>query len=335
MEYRYLGNSGLKISALILGNWLTHGAQIEDKAAYKCIDAALEAGINTFDTADVYANTKAEKVLGKALREQRRESLVLMTKAYWPVGPKGPNDCGLSRKHIMDSVHGSLKRLHTDYIDVFQAHRFDYHTPLEETIGAFADLVHQGKVHYLGVSEWTADQVRAGSKLAKDMGIQLLSNQSEYSLLWRPIERDVIPALEEEKMSLLCFSPLAQGVLTGKYRPGEKHPSGSRATDSHASAFMQDYLSKNTLSHVQGLRRVAEEAGCKMNHLALAWLLSKPVVAGVIIGASKASQVEDNVKALKVRFKDRIYVAIDEALGDTVQRDADLVKDRSPKDRPC
>jgi len=194
MEFRYLGNSGLKISEITYGNWLTHGSQVENEQAHACVKASIEAGITTFDTADVYANTKAETVLGEALKGERRESLEILTKVFGPTGPKGHNDTGLSRKHIMESINGSLQRLQTDYVDLYQAHRYDYETPLEETMQAFADVVRMGKVLYIGVSEWTADQMRAASALAKDLGVQLISNQPQYSMLWRVIEEEVVPA---------------------------------------------------------------------------------------------------------------------------------------------
>ncbi|HEX8488792.1 MAG TPA: aldo/keto reductase, partial [Propionibacteriaceae bacterium] len=221
MDFRYLGNSGLKISEITYGNWLTHGSQVENDTATACVHAALDAGITTFDTADVYANTKAETVLGEALKGQRRESLEIFTKVFGPTGPKGHNDVGLSRKHIMESAHASLKRLQTDYIDLYQAHRFDYETPLEETMQAFADLVRQGKVLYIGVSEWTADQIRAGHDLANELGVQLISSQPQYSMLWRVIEAEVVPTCVELGISQIVWSPLAQGVLTGKYQPGQ------------------------------------------------------------------------------------------------------------------
>ncbi len=193
MEFRYLGNSGLKISEITYGNWLTHGSQVENDIATQCVRAALDAGISTFDTADVYANTKAETVLGEALKGERRESLEIFTKVYWPTGPGGHNDTGLSRKHIMESINGSLTRLQTDYVDLYQAHRYDNETPLEETMQAFADVVRQGKALYIGVSEWTADQIRDGHALAKELGFQLISNQPQYSMLWRVIEDEVVP----------------------------------------------------------------------------------------------------------------------------------------------
>src|SRR6188768_1328094 len=231
MEYRYLGNSGLKISEITYGNWLTHGSQVENDIATQCVRAALDHGISTFDTADVYANTKAESVLGDALKGERRESLEIFTKVYWPTGPGGKNDTGLSRKHIMESINGSLRRLQTDYVDVYQAHRYDTETPLAETMQAFADVVRQGKALYIGVSEWSAEQIRDGVKLSRELGFQLVSNQPQYSMLWRIIEDEVIPTSEELGVSQIVFSPVAQGVLTGKYVTGRPVPEGSRATD--------------------------------------------------------------------------------------------------------
>src|ERR687893_546793 len=238
MDFRYLGNSGLKISEITYGNWLTHGSQVENDVATQCVRAALDAGISTFDTADVYANTAAESVLGRALAGQRRESLEIFTKVYWPTGPKGPNDSGLSRKHIMGSIDASLSRLQTDYVDLYQAHRYDTETPLEETMQAFADVVRAGKALYIGVSEWTAEQLRAGHALATDLGVKLISNQPQYSMLWRVIEDEVVPTAAELGVSQIVFSPIAQGVLTGKYKPGAELPAGSRATEEKGGANM-------------------------------------------------------------------------------------------------
>ncbi len=226
VNYRYLGNSGLKVSEITYGNWVTHGSQVGDADAIATVHAALDAGITTFDTADAYANTEAEVVLGKAIAGQRRESLEIFTKVYWPTGPKGPNDSGLSRKHIMEAINGSLTRLGTDYVELYQAHRYDYETPIEETFQAFADVVRQGKALYIGVSEWTAEQLREGHALAADLGIQLISNQPQYSLLWRVIEDKVVPASEELGISQIVWSPMAQGVLSGKYLPGQPAPRG-------------------------------------------------------------------------------------------------------------
>ncbi|MGN6598718.1 MAG: aldo/keto reductase, partial [Actinomycetes bacterium] len=231
MEFRHLGRSGLKVSEISYGNWLTHGSQVEADQATACVHAALDAGITTFDTADVYANTRAETVLGEALKGQRRESLEIFTKVYWPTGPGGHNDTGLSRKHILESINGSLTRLQTDYVDLYQAHRFDTETPLEETMQAFADVVRQGKALYIGVSEWTADQIRQGHQLAQELGVQLVSSQPQYSMLWRVIEGEVVPTCRELGIGQVVWSPIAQGVLTGKYQPGQPHPEGSRATD--------------------------------------------------------------------------------------------------------
>src|SRR5918998_1237063 len=208
MEYRYLGNSGFKISEVTYGNWLTHGSQVENDQARACVRAALDVGISTFDTADVYANTQAETVLGEALKGERRESLEIMTKVFGAIGPKGHNDVGLSRKHIMEAADGSLRRLQTDHIDLYQAHRYDYETPLEETMQAFADLVRMGKVAYIGVSEWTADQLRDGHAVATDLGVQLISNQPQYSMLYRVIEGEVVPTSEELGISQVVWSPI-------------------------------------------------------------------------------------------------------------------------------
>jgi aryl-alcohol dehydrogenase-like predicted oxidoreductase len=274
MEFRYLGNSGFKISEITFGNWLTHGSQVENDVATQCVRAALDAGISTFDTADVYANTAAETVLGEALKGERRQSLEIFTKVFGPTGPKGHNDLGLSRKHIMESIDGSLTRLQTDYVDLYQAHRYDYETPLEETMQAFADIVRQGKALYIGVSEWTADQIRDGHALAKDLGFQLISNQPQYSMLWRVIEAEVIPVSEELGLSQIVWSPIAQGVLSGKYRPGRPAPEGSRATDTKGGARMiERWLSDEVLRGVQQLKPIAEVAGLTMAQMSIAWVL--------------------------------------------------------------
>ena len=255
MDFRYLGNSGLKVSEISYGNWLTHASQVENEQAKACVKAALEAGITTFDTADTYANTAAEVVLGEALEGQRRESLEILTKVYWPTGPGGPNDTGLSRKHIHESINASLKRLKTDYVDVYQAHRYDTETPLEETMEAFADVVRAGKALYIGTSEWTAEQLQEGHRLARELHIPLVSNQPQYSMLWRVIEAEVVPASEELGIGQVVFSPIAQGVLTGKYKPGEQPPAGSRATDEKGGAnFIGRFLTDDVLTRVQELQ---------------------------------------------------------------------------------
>ncbi|WIX78630.1 aldo/keto reductase family protein [Amycolatopsis carbonis] len=329
MEFRRLGRSGLNISEISYGNWLTHGSQVEEEQAQACIKAALDAGITTFDTADVYANTAAESVLGRGLKGQRRESLEIFTKVFWPTGPKGQNDKGLSRKHIMESATASLQRLGTDYLDLYQAHRFDHGTPLEETMLAFSDLVRQGKVLYVGVSEWSADQITQGAALARELKVPFISNQPQYSMLWRVIESQVVPASEREGLSQIVWSPIAQGVLTGKYKAGQPLPEGSRATDQNGGANMvKRFLNDETLTAVAKLEPLAAQAGLSMAQLAVAWVLQNPNVASAIIGASRPEQVHENVKAAGVKLDDDLMTAIDEALESVVERDATLT--RSP-----
>ena len=335
VNYRHLGRSGLKISEITYGNWLTHGSQVENDAATACVRAALDNGITSFDTADVYANTAAETVLGEALKGERRQSLEIFTKVYWPTGPKGPNDSGLSRKHIMESIDGSLTRLQTDYVDLYQAHRYDHATPLEETMQAFADVVRQGKALYIGVSEWTADQIRAGQALAQDLGFRLVSNQPQYSALWRVIEGEVVPASEELGLSQIVWSPVAQGVLTGKYLPGQPLPAGSRATDEKGGArTVQQFLDRpNVLERVQQLRPVADELGLSLAQLAVAWVLQNTNVAAAIIGASRPEQVVENVKASGVEIPAELMARIDEILGDAVVADPAETAKSSPATR--
>jgi aryl-alcohol dehydrogenase-like predicted oxidoreductase len=334
MEFRYLGNSGLKISEIIYGNWLTHGSQVENDVATKSVQAALDAGITTFDTADAYANLAAEKVLGDALKGERRASLEIFTKVYWPTGPKGPNDVGLSRKHIMESINGSLERLGTDYVDLYQAHRFDYETPIEETMQAFADVVRAGKALYIGVSEWNADQIRAGRTLARELGFQLISNQPQYSMLWRVIEAEVIPTSEEVGISQIVWSPVAQGVLTGKYKPGAALPEGSRATDDKGGAgAIKHFLTDEVLTGVQKLQPIADELGITMAQLAIAWVLANPNVAGAIVGASRPEQVGSNAQASGVKLDASVLARIDEAVGSLAEMDP--AKTISPDKRPA
>jgi len=335
MKFRYLGDSGLKVSEICYGNWLTHGSQVENDTATLCVRAALDAGITTFDTADAYANTVAESVLGEALAGERRESLEIFTKVYWPTGPKGPNDSGLSRKHIMESINGSLKRLGTDYVDVYQAHRYDTETPLEETMQAFADVVRTGKALYIGVSEWSADQLRVGHALAKQLGFQLISNQPQYSMLWRVIEAEVVPTSKELGISQIVWSPVAQGVLTGKYVPGAALPEGSRATDDKGGAQMiSRFMNDNVLGRVQNLKPIADELGLSMAQLAVAWVLQNQNLGCAIIGASRPEQVKENVAASGVVISAEAMAKIDEALGDVVVRDPGMTKANSPQTRP-
>lgn len=334
VNYRYLGHSGLKVSEITYGNWVTHASQVDDDAAVNTVHAALDAGITTFDTADTYANTAAEVVLGKALAGQRREGLEIFTKVYFPTGPKGPNDTGLSRKHIFESINGSLKRLGTDYVELYQAHRYDYETPLEETMQAFADVVRQGKALYIGVSEWTAEQLRDGHALAKQLGFQLISNQPQYSMLWRVIEDKVVPASEELGISQIVWSPMAQGVLTGKYLPGKPVPEGSRATDPHSGAgFIKQFLNDDLLTAVQRLKPIAAEAGLTMPQLAIAWVLQNPNIAAALVGASRPEQLADTVKASGVKLDADTMAAIDTALGDSVYADPEDTYTVSPPTR--
>jgi aryl-alcohol dehydrogenase-like predicted oxidoreductase len=322
MKYRHLGASGLRISEITYGNWLTHGSQLGIDAATACVHAALDAGISSFDTADMYANTAAESVLGEALKGQRRESLEIFTKAYFPVGPGGPNDSGLSRKHLMESIDGSLKRLGTDYVDLYQAHRWDHATPLEETMVAFADIVRSGKALYIGVSEWNAEQLRAGAALARELRIPFVSNQPQYSALWRVIEPEVVPASRELGISQIVWSPVAQGVLTGKYVPGRPAPDGSRGSDPSVSGDLTNrWLRDDVLERVQHLRPIADELSLTMAQLAIAWVLQNENVAAAIIGASRPEQVHANAAASGVVIPPELIERMDEVLAEVVERD--------------
>ncbi|MET7569193.1 aldo/keto reductase family protein [Streptomyces sp. NPDC005492] len=320
MEFRKLGRSGLTISEIAYGNWLTHGSQVEEDAALACVRTALDSGITTFDTADVYAQTRAESVLGRALKDERREGLEIFTKVYFPTGP-GPNDRGLGRKHIMESIDNSLRRLQTEYVDLYQAHRYDPTVPLEETMEAFADVVHSGKAHYIGISEWTADQIRGAHALARELRIPLVSSQPQYSMLWRVIEDEIVPTCEELGLGQIVWSPIAQGVLTGKYAPGAPLPAGSRATDEKGGADMVGrFLRDDVLERVQQLRPLADQAGLTLAQLAVAWVLQNPNVSAAIIGASRPEQVTENVKAAGVKLEADLMQAIDTLLDPVAER---------------
>ncbi|MGW5559326.1 aldo/keto reductase family protein [Micromonospora sp. NPDC003944] len=332
MEFRHLGRSGLMVSEISYGNWITHGSQVEEDAAFACVRAALDAGITTFDTADGYAGGRAEDVLGRALQNERRESLEIFTKVYWPTGPSR-NNRGLSRKHISESINNSLRRLRTDYVDLYQAHRYDNSTPLEETMEAFSDVVHSGKAHYIGVSEWTAAQLRAAHPLARELRIPLISNQPQYSLLWRVIETEVVPASEDLGVGQIVWSPIAQGVLSGKYLPGQPPPAGSRATDEKSGkGFISRFMNDDVLTRVQQLKPLAEQAGLSMAQLAVAWVLQNRNVASAIIGASRPEQVQDNVKAVGVKLDADLLTAIDDIVEPIVERNP--AKTESPAQRP-
>ncbi len=332
MEYRRLGSTGMYVSEITYGNWITHGSQVEAEAANKCVRAALELGITTLDTADVYAGTRAESVLGKALKGVKRESYELFTKVYWPTGT-GKNDRGLSRKHIMESCNASLKRLKTDYVDLYQAHRFDFETPLEETLGAFDDLIRSGKVLYIGFSEWNAEQIAQALKIQDEKGYyRFISSQPQYSMLWRVIESQVVPLSEKEGIGQIVWSPIAQGILTGKYLPGEKSPSGSRATDKKGGANMiKGFMTEPILTAVQKLIPIAAKVDLTPAQLAIAWVLQNPNVSSAIIGATKPSQIKENVKASGVKLDQEIMAEIDAVLSGVVVTDPG--KTLSPKPR--
>jgi aryl-alcohol dehydrogenase-like predicted oxidoreductase len=332
MEYRRLGSTGMYVSEISYGNWITHGSQVESDAAIKCVKTAYELGITTFDTADVYAGTKAETVLGKALKGMRRESYELFTKVYWPTGT-GKNDRGLSRKHIIESCNASLKRLQTDHIDLYQMHRFDYETPVEESLSAFDDLIRAGKVHYIGFSEWNAAQISNALKIQDERGYnRFVSSQPQYSALWRVIETEVVPLSIAEGIGQIVWSPMAQGILSGKYLPGKKAPAGSRATDKKSGAGMiSGWMRDEVLTAVQKLKPIAEEAGLSMSQMAIAWVLQNPNVSSAIMGATTSKQVKENVKASGIKLSADTMKAIDKALGNLPEKDPK--KNESPNPR--
>ncbi|MFM8948592.1 MAG: aldo/keto reductase family protein [Acidimicrobiaceae bacterium] len=311
---------------------MTHGSQVEEDAANACVRRALQLGITTFDTADVYAGTRAEEVLGRALAGVPRESIEVFTKVYWPTGA-GVNDRGLSRKHIMHSIDASLKRLKLEHVDLYQAHRFDVETPLEETMLAFADIVRQGKALYIGVSEWDADQITRGAALARELKVPFISNQPQYSMLWRVIEQEVIPASQDAGMSQIVWSPMAQGILSGKYLPGQPPPAGSRATDElRGKNFIARWMNDDVLTRVQKLKPIAEKAGITMAQMSIAWTLQNKNVASAIVGATRPEQLDDNVKAAGVVLDADTLKAIDKVLDGVVI--SDPRKTESPKTRP-
>jgi aryl-alcohol dehydrogenase-like predicted oxidoreductase len=333
MEFRHLGKSGLKVSAVSYGNWITHGSQLEAEQATACVRAALDAGITTFDTADVYANGRAETILGEALAGERRDGLEICTKVYFPTGP-GPNDTGLSRKHIHEAINASLRRLKTDYVDLYQAHRYDYATPLTETMEAFADVVRAGKALYIGVSEWTAEQLREAHALAADLRISLVSNQPRYNALYRIIEAEVVPTCQELGLSQVVFSPMEQGILSGKYRPGEPPPDGSRAThESEGARFVRRVLRDDVLICIQQLAPLAQAENLTMAQLAVAWVLQNDNVASAITGGSRPDQVTSNAAVAGRKLSPETMAGIDSALGSVIENDRAMVGATSPKHR--
>ncbi|UOF92556.1 aldo/keto reductase family protein [Fodinisporobacter ferrooxydans] len=314
MKYRHLGNSGLKVSEIGLGSWLTYGNATEKQIAVDCIDRAYELGINFFDTANAYNQGEAEKVVGEALRKYPRDSYVLATKVYFPMGD-GPNDRGLSRKHIVEQCNASLKRLGVEYIDLYQCHRYDVNTPLEETLRALDDLIAQGKVLYAGVSEWTAAQITHAKGIAEKRNLRpLISNQPIYNMLVRYIEKEVIPACEQFGLGQVVFSPLAQGILTGKYKPGNQIPGESRAANADTNHWIKSYLRDDVLGCVQKLATIAKSVDATLSQLAIAWVLRQGNVSSAIIGASKVSQIEENIKAIDVLLTEEISREIESVL---------------------
>jgi voltage-dependent potassium channel beta subunit len=315
VNYRKLGRYGVRVSEVSVGGWLTQGRSIEDATTEQIIHKAFDLGVNFFDTADAYNGGKAETSLGKAITAFRRDDLVIATKCFFPMSDR-PNDRGLSRKHITESVHHSLKRLGTDYIDLMQFHRFDAETPLDETARAIDDLVRQGKVLYWGVSEWTGQQITDLVHVCEKLNANPpASNQPRYSLLQPGIEQEVIPVSEKFGIGQVVFSPLGQGVLSGKYLPGQAAPEGSRGADVSSNMFMRDWINnQELLTRVQTLKTYAESLGHTVSELSLAWCLRQPNVSSVITGASNAEQVEANVKASGIAYGADVWKKVEAIL---------------------
>ena len=312
MRYRRLGGTGLKVSEISLGSWLTYGGYVDSEQATKTIHRAYDLGINFFDTANIYMRGEAERVVGQAIKSFTRDSYVLATKVFWPMG-EGPNDRGLSRKHIIEQANASLKRLDVDYVDLYYCHRYDPETPLEETLRALDDLVRQGKVLYVGVSEWTAEQISEAVHLAdKKLLDRIVVNQPQYSMLYRKIEDEVIPVSKKHGVGQVVWSPLAQGVLTGKYKKGAKPPVGSRATTDNKS--LDNFLTDANFDKVEQLSKVANELGISTAQLAIAWILRESNVASALVGASRPEQIEENVKASGIILEQEIINKIEDIL---------------------
>jgi voltage-dependent potassium channel beta subunit len=314
MRYRKLGASGLRISEIGLGSWLTYGGSVADQAAIQCIHRAFDLGVNFFDTANVYRRGAAEEVTGKALKDFKRDDYVLATKVYFPMGD-GPNDRGLSRKHIMEQCHASLRRLGVDYVDIYQCHRPDPTTPLEETLRALDDIVTQGKALYVGVSMWPAELLDEAHRIHEKLNLDpIVSNQPEYSALTRDIEENVLPVSRQLGIGQVVYSPIAQGVLAGKYKPGEQPPAGTRAATPGDSGFMERFMRDDLLEAVQKLRPIADELEITMAQMAIAWVLREPGVSSAIVGASRPEQVDENVAASGIELSPETLRQIDEVL---------------------
>ncbi|PTQ51645.1 MAG: Potassium channel beta chain [Brockia lithotrophica] len=322
LEYRRMGKSGLKLSAIGLGSWFTYGSKTDRETAIRTIRRAYELGVNHFDTADVYARGEAERIVGDALRAFPRETYVLATKVYWPTG-ETVTERGLSRKHIVESIDASLRRLGLEYVDVYYAHRFDPETDLEETLRAFDDLVRAGKVLYIGVSMWSVEQLKAARDLAEKLLLHPIAvDQPEYNLLRRDIEGDVLPYARSQGLGVVVYSPLAQGVLTGKYRPGQAPPPSSRAADPRMRGVVERYLDEVTLRRVERFAALARNAGVTPSQLALAWVLRRPEVTSALVGASRPEQLEENLGALEVRLTDDILAAVEEIFAGGAEEDS-------------
>ena len=314
MRYRQLGSSDLQVSEISLGSWLTYGGAVESAQAEACVEKAFEVGVNFIDTANVYAGGGAEEFLGQVLASRQRDTYVLATKVFFPM-PNG--DSGLSREQILKNIDLSLARLRTDYVDLYQCHRYDWSTPLDETMEALTEVVRSGKARYIGFSEWPVEQIAEATEM-KDVE-HFVSSQPQYSMIWRGPERDVIPYCADHGISQIVWSPLYQGILTGKYKPGEAPPTGSRATDPRQNTFMEPAQDQTLLERVQQMKRVADDLGISLAQLALAWVLRQPNVASAIIGASRPQQVEENAAASGIELDAATLAHIDEILADSVR----------------
>jgi aryl-alcohol dehydrogenase-like predicted oxidoreductase len=316
MHYRRLGRTGLKVSEISLGTWISCDNLDEKAASLRIVDKAYECGVNFFDTANVYSDGRAETILGEALRKHPRDSYVLATKVYWPMG-SGPNDRGLSRKHIHEQIDKSLKRLGVDYVDLYYCHWFDPATPVDETLRAMHDLVARGKVLYVGVSNWTAAQISAGLRAVEHYRLHpIVANQPSYNMFDRYIEKESIPLCSQHGIGQVVYSPLAQGMLTGKYRKGGEVPDDSRAANRgiKAEVTVGDYLHDELLEKVEKLRPIAAQLGLSLAQLALAWVLRQPNVASALVGASRPQQIEENVKASGTIIPDDVMRKIEDIL---------------------